>query len=309
MHAPGLCKCCDFSYYEKSAKYVSSQLEDLDEENLTDKLIPKGSGRAISEEPKEVELDEDQIDEAIALFYLLLEDYVNLLHALPVGIKPTTGDTLYEEIEGDWEWDYEEYSYLETEEEIEINEAQKDLLSLDFLDFFLQQIMVDITIDLILQKKTIQKWVKENRNHIRNSTVSAYLLAIGGKNVVDITDISNLKKLVKAQWSYFQKFAEEIKNGELTGAKILQRVSMYGEAITHGYEQAKAKSHGIKLPEYPADGNQQCFSNCRCHWELSDDPRNNNYVLASWKLNPNAEHCRSCLNNSRKWNPLRVKKQ
>ena len=306
MHGPGTCTCCSFLYYEQSAKYIESQLEKLDDKDLKEKLTPKGASRKISKEPKEVELNEEEFDEAIDLFYDLMDTFIHLLHALPVGAKITSGDPLYEDLEGDWEWYYDEYYYHETEEEIKVDESKKDILSLEFLDLILSEYLINTTVNLILEKITIQRWTKNNREYIRNNMVAEYLLGIGGKNVIDITDMKDLKKLVKTQWSYFQKFAEEIKNGELSGARILQRISMYGEAITNGYEQANAKSHGIKLPEYPADGNQQCWSNCRCHWELADDPKNSNYVLATWKMNPDAEHCISCIGNSKKWNPLRV---
>ena len=308
MHSPGTCTCCDFSYYDASALYIESQLEDLDDEKLKGKLTPRGANRSVSSEPDAVEIDEAEIDAAIELFEDLMTDLADLLYALPVGVKPTDGDELFEDLSGDWEWYYEEYYYHETEAETEIDEAEKDRLSLGFIDFYLD-LLLESTASLILEEITIQSWVKTTRARIRNSTVAEYLLGIGGKNVVDISDIDALKALIKAQWTYFQKFAEEIKSGELSGARILQRIGMYGEAITHGYEQAKAKSHGIVLPEYPADGNQQCFMNCRCHWELKDDTNDGNYVLATWKLNPSAEHCTSCVDNSRTWNPLRVKKQ
>ena len=308
MHEPGTCKCCDFTHYLETSSYIESQLEDLEDEHFIEKLTPKGSGRALSKVPRSVELEEDQVDAAVELFEDLMEEFADLMHALPVGAKPIGGDPLYEDLEGDWEWYYEEYYFYETEEEITLDEEMRNELSLIFLDILLSQIIVDLTADLILQKISIQKWVKDTRDNIRNATAAQYMLGIGGKNVLDNTDIRDLKTLVRAQWKFLQKFGEEIKNGELSGAKILQRAGMYGEAVTHGYEQAKAKSHAIKLPEYPADGQQACFSNCRCHWRLVDDTSDTNYVLATWTLNPRAEHCTTCIANARTWNPLRVKK-
>ena len=308
MHSPGTCTCCNFSHYDASAHYIESQLEDLDDEKLKEKVTPRGANRAISSEPDAVELDEAEIDAAIELFEGLMRSFVDLLYALPVGVKPTEDDPLFEDLSGDWEWTYEDYAYADTEAETEINEEEKDRLSLEFIDLYLD-VLLENTAALILEEITIQAWVKDTRERLRSSMAAEYLLGVGGKNVVDISDIEALKALIAAQWGYFQKFAEEIKNGELTGARILQRVGMYGEAITYGYEQAKAKSHAIVLPEYPADGNQQCFMNCRCHWELKDDAKDTDYVLATWKLNPAAEHCPSCVDNARAWNPLRVKKQ
>ena len=309
MHSPHTCNCCHYDHYDESSRYIVAQLENLGDDQLKEKLDPRGGNRSISKLPRNVSIDENEINESIDFFALLMKDVIVdtglLLRALPIGSKFTDGDPLYEDLDGDWEWNYNDYFYYHTEDEIEINEEIKNRLSLVFLDAFLIY-MVESTAELLLRKITIQSWLKNTRKHIRNGMTSKYMFGVGGKNVLDISDINALKKLIKGQWTYFQKFAEEVKNKELTGSKILQRIRMYGEAATQGYEQAKAKSHAIKLPEYPADGNQRCYSNCRCHWELDDD---GDYVKAYWRLNPVAEHCDSCVNNSRKWKPLRVKKQ
>ena len=288
------------------AKYVVAKLEEEDP-RLSEKLKPRGSGKPISKAPSTIQITEDDIDTAIALFEELLDALLDVLRARPMGDKPTEDEPIYDDIDGDWEWYYDEHRYenvkIEAEIDPETQYENQDLFLNLVLAFFL-----DTTSQMILKEITIQQWVGDIRKLIKDSFISQYLFAIGGKNVIDSVDINNLKLLIKSQFSYLQKFAEEIKSGDLTGAKILQRIGMYGEAITHGYEQAKAKSHGIKLPEYPADGNQQCFTNCRCRWVLEDDKKNANYVKATWTLNPNAEHCVTCVNNSRKWNPLRVKK-
>ena len=295
------CSCCE------GARYIESALEDLDEE-LKEKVSPKGAGKKLSKQPV-VSITEHAINMAITLFEELMNVRAGVLKAEPVGDKPDDREEpLYYDTEGtEWQWYYEEYYYYYEEEQWQIDEFEKNELSLLLLDNFLFY-MLETTADMILEEISIQKWTHNIRDHIKRGTIAEYLFGIGGKNVIDSIDIDALKKLITAQFTYLQKFAEEIKNGELTGAKILQRVGMYGEATTHGYEQAKARSHNIKLPEYPADGNQMCFMNCRCHWKLEDDPKKPEYVLATWKLNPLAEHCQSCLNNADKWNPLRIKK-
>ena len=298
--------CCHDHHHECSADFIVSQLEEFDEE-LKEKVKPKGSRNAISPEPQSVELDQDQIERAISFFQTYIEEFEDILYAAPEGIKPTEGAPLYEDIRGDWEWYYQEQTYFNPEIDEEVDQDRRDGISLTLLDLFIAYLL-EQTASLIVGEITIQKWVNHMRNEIRDGTTAQYLFGLGGKNVIDVLDISALKRIIKSQWKFFQKFAEEIKNGELSGSRILQRIGMYGEAITNGYEQAKAKTYGIRLPEYPADGSQACLSNCRCHWQLKDDPKNNNYVLANWVLNPNAEHCVTCLNNSRKWNPLRVKK-
>ena len=293
--------------YEGS-QYVEAALEDLDKE-LKEKITPKGSARKLSR-ISVVNITEHTFNMAIALLEELMDGKDGVLKAKPVGDKPDDSEIpLYDDTKGtDWKWYYAAYYYRKEKDNYEIDEEEKDELALSFLDAFIV-VMLGTTAGMILKEISIQSWTHKMRDYIKQGTAAKYLLGIGGKNVIDRIDVGEIKKLVAAQFVYLQKFAEEIRNGELSGARILQRVGMYGEAVTHGYEKAKARSHNIVLPEYPADGNQQCHMNCRCHWKLEDDPKKPEYVLATWKMNPLAEHCQSCLDNAVKWNPLRVKKR
>ena len=304
VHTP-TCDINTCNCYEGFA-YIENALEDLDKE-LKEKLTPKGANKKISKQPR-VNANESQLGEGIEFFEKLLEDYAGMLLATPVGDRPFEEDALYEEEEGDWEWYYVEYYYYYEEEDQQIDEEDKNALALSFLDVLIAY-MLEATSDLILKKTSIQKWTTDTRENIINGTIAQYMLGIGGKHVIGKSDVKAIEALTKAQLTFFQKFAEEIRKGDLTGARILQRVGMYAEATTHGYEQAKARSHGIVLPEYPGDGNQICMTNCRCRWVLKDDTKDTDYVLATWTLNPLAEHCQSCIDNAKKWKPLRVKRR
>lgn len=88
------------------------------------------------------------------------------------------------------------------------------------------------------------------------------------------------------------------------------RAAMYGESLGQCYQKAYFRARGSRsetpmpdLPEYPRDGNQKCRVNCRCEWRIVK--RSNTQYEATWKLNP-ADHCESCIENARKWNPLMI---
>ena len=297
--------CCEHHQHQVADLWIVDCLEEMDDD-LRQRVTPKGASNAISALPGDTQIEDDDIERSIAFFQAYIQEYRLLLYAEPVGEKPSGNDPSFDDVRGDWQWKYQDYAY-ENAQGTTIDEEKKDELSLLLLDLYVVYLLLE-TSKLVLEEITLQSWVDDMRDQIKHSHIAEYLLGVGGKNVLDALDIAGLKAMILAQWKYFQKFAEEIKQGKLTGAQILQRIGMYGEAITNGYEQAKAKTHGIRLPEYPADGSQACLMNCRCHWQLKDDPKNTNYVLPSWVLNPTAEHCVTCVENSRKWNPLRVKK-
>ena len=161
---------------------------------------------------------------------------------------------------------------------------------------------------MILKNITGLQWIKDTQSNIHKGMSAQYLFGLGGKNKVSMGNSVGLSTRISNQFTYFKKFSEEVWNGELTGAQVMNRIRMYGEASTNGYEAAKAHSHNLEMPEYPADGTQDCLSKCRCHWRYEDDPNNPNYALCYWVVNRRAEHCEACLENSREWNPLRQRK-
>ena len=206
-----------------------------------------------------------------------------------------------------WVWNYDEHWYYNEYGEKTLYPEDMDETSIEFLDLYIM-FFLNISNAMILNEATIQQWYSQSRGYIQDGTLAQYLFGSGGKNTISPFDIKAMKKKVGNQWLFLKKFTEEIVNGELSGAQIMSRIRMYGESTTYGYEEAKAKSHNVVMPEYPADGSQQCHSNCRCRWMLEDDPNSETHVLGTWKINPLAEHCDDCVENARNWDPIRVEK-
>lgn len=299
--------------------YIIGQLEAVDEE-LKKKVVPKGRNRPLPQEPTSYTPEEKQINEAIKLFESLLgedlsehdilelKDLFRILLAKPVRERQSEEEYLYEDYDSDWEWKEEQYEYYNTEEDLIIGEEDKDLISVSLIDLSFKRIL-NITTEMVLRNISLQEWFGVSTTNIQDLVTMQYMFGVGGKNTLTDQRVFKIGTMVKKQREYFRKFAEEIKEGELSGAQVLQRIQMYGESVTEGYEVAKAHTHRVEMPEYPADGTQDCFTKCRCRWVYKDDPSDEAYIFGYWKLNPRAEHCDACLENSRQWNPIRVPKQ
>lgn len=301
-----------------NGQYIINQLVAVDE-NLSKKVVPRGNSQQLPEDT-DFRIDEKTIDDAINFFESLigeelneeereaLEELFGILLARPIGENPTEETPLYDDYgDSNWEWDYEKKEYRNTETELIITEEIRDGLSIDFIDLYIIGLLASTT-SMILGRTTIQTWYKSVTHNILLSTSGQYMFGNGGKNVLSTLSINKIQTIVQNNKTYFKKFGQEILAGELTGAQILQRIQMYGEAVTEGYERAKAHSYNVEMPEYPADGLQDCLSKCRCRWKFEEDPQDPRYVLGYWIVNPKAEHCKACLSNQSEWNPIRVKK-
>ena len=311
-----VCPCCEFDRAHGQS-YIRGQFEDLDEE-LSEKVKPRGASRPLSPIP-ELNLTEQQIDDAIAFFEQMfgeseeleiVKSVLGMLRAQAVGepqydVEDERLAPQFDDEDDNWEWLHEDFEYHNSTTGETVNESQKNQLSVDFIDLHIISLL-SITAMVILKEISIQRWIRDIRWSLVKGVSAQYLLGSGGKNTIGDYDLLKIRNFITGQWSFLQKFGEEIAGGELSGAQVLSRIQMYGEASTHGYEQAKAKTHNVDLPEYPADGNQDCYSKCRCHWEIRDDANDPEFKLCYWRLNPRAEHCNVCIANAREYNPLKI---
>lgn len=326
-----ICPCCEPSkvnikqavYVARNQKYISDHLEAIDEA-LKEKFTPRGASRPLSPVPEEIKITEAQIDQAIEFFEGLFDreeieaimNIAGILLAEPIGEK-LAGDTgehkplYYGEDKGEadknWQWIYGEKRYYNEKEDRYLTKDEMDDTSITLIEGILLGMHAK-TVALILQEITIQRWLKLMRLDIQDGHMMQFMFGVGGKNTLDSRDVGGFKGFVKSQWNFLQGFGEKIKEGDMSGAEALARAQLYGESTTTAYEKGKAKASNVDLPEYPADGNQDCFTNCRCKWIIEDDPTNEEYAICEWKLNRRAEHCGACLENARVWSTLRILK-
>ena len=154
----------------------------------------------------------------------------------------------------------------------------------------------------------VENWHALMRQAVKNQYVNQYMLGRGGIGQMTQRDWGIVGRQLRDQYHYLDRFAAEIATGELSEAQINARARMYINAAHEAYERAKCEAYGMPpLPAYPADGQTQCLSNCRCEWVV-DELRIMGVLIgwdAMWKLNP-AEHCPDCLANAALWDPLLV---
>ena len=172
-----------------------------------------------------------------------------------------------------------------------------------------QKLITDrLATDWYDEKIKLSEWLEAMRQENRINYVEQYLLGHGGRNNMTQADWGRIGQAVKKQNEYLQGFANDLMNRqpELTLNQIKARARQYVDGSTAMYERATALALGMPdLPEYPADGNQQCHSNCKCSWDIKDM---GDHWICTWVLDMAAEHCPDCLENAAKWGELRVDK-
>lgn len=148
---------------------------------------------------------------------------------------------------------------------------------------------------------SLQKWVTDMRQSIKDAYVIQYTMGKGGMDNMTQSDWGRIGGLLKSQYQYLNSFAGEIANGDLTPKQIAARANLYIDSSTQAFERGKAASHGLlNLPAYPGDGTTDCMANCRCYWRIV---KTQNVYTVSWTLS-SAEHCPTCITRSSVWSNL-----
>ena len=263
-------------------------------------ISPDGSEDPLPVVPSDFEVTAVFLESAIDAFEEALPDYRNLLNAKVTGMTQT--DAIDTVKKGEWVWNQltKRYRNAKTKKTVSSNTVLQ--LRDDLVDVK-RDTFSDLTDDLINSRITVQEWVFDMRKRVRDVYSAQYMLARGGRNAMFQTDLDALSEVIKDQFSYLQQFGEEVRAGNLSASQIKARSELYMEASTSAHEQAKAAGFDITLPQYPADGNQDCKARCRCRWEIHEKK---DTIEAFWRLNVAAQHCETCLSNAAKWAPWTI---
>lgn len=151
----------------------------------------------------------------------------------------------------------------------------------------------------------LKGWEKAVRAEIKKTFLAEALLGCGGQNAMTARGYGTVGSQVKAQYKFLREFAREIAEDGMSEARIGARSELYIAAARQAYEKARAGAFGLKLPAYPGDGQTECVTRCRCHWDISET---DDEFQAFWRLG-GSEHCDTCEENAGKWNPLTVAKK
>jgi hypothetical protein len=116
-----------------------------------------------------------------------------------------------------------------------------------------------------------------------------YILGRGGMDAMTARDMTHLQEQIVGQFSYVDKFGNDLMSGSVSEAQARNRANMYADAGVQAHERGVASSWNLDLPAYPADGGTACMSNCRCHWDIKRQDRakvEHDLALASLAADP-----------------------
>lgn len=284
-------------------------------------------------ERQRFELNSETINKGIGYFNKAIPLLKGILKARTTGVAPLAGEKVYN-VSSRWLYNYETYEYRKGG--TTVGPRQTPRYANDFIDNHISTLHFT-TEKLLAGRMTFANWYELAGEIISFGHIAMLLFGMGGQNTLTQDNVDGLDGTVQEQLDYFQNFATDIisdpdyyaeptspyipqpipqptlrhtpgsGSGKNTPKNILNRIQQYGESATTSFEVGSATARGLILPEYPADGSQDCRANCRCHWDIDEDS-DPDYFLCYWTLDPVAKHCNSCIENSRKWNPLRIRK-
>jgi len=146
------------------------------------------------------------------------------------------------------------------------------------------------------------------REEIKQEYIRQYLLGIGGEAQMTQADWGSIGGSLAEQYKYFDKFAEQVANGELSEDQIRARLRMYTNSAREAYDRAHGKNaKSLDMTEeswitdsglencddclayeaegwqpigtfpHPGDGTTKCKTNCGCHKEYRNPETGKTY--------------------------------
>jgi len=150
---------------------------------------------------------------------------------------------------------------------------------------------------------TLNAWEQGMRDNLKDGHIAEYMLGKGGKNNMTQRDYGLLGRRLRDQYHYLRGFTNDLAEGRLTERQALARAQMYANSAVAMFEKGRTEAMGMPpLPQYPADGQTICLTNCRCHLDITtrDEQWDVFWVLGE------AEHCEDCVRLSETWAPFVV---
>lgn len=153
-------------------------------------------------------------------------------------------------------------------------------------------------------------WESRMRDEIKTEYIRQYGFGRGGLANMKQSDWGRIGGMLQKQYRYLDRFAQEIRDGNLTEGQIATRANMYINSARQAFERGRAVAIGVpvsRLPAYPGDGTTECLTSCKCSWvfvEITDGEGNITGWECYWELEPMAEHCDTCLTRAGQWSPF-----
>lgn len=174
-----------------------------------------------------------------------------------------------------------------------------------------EQINRELTQRLFNREITVGQWFEEAKANLLRVYSAQYMMAKGGRANMTPRDWGLVGATLRKQYTPFLRdFAQQIASGAFNEEQVAaaaSRLNLYTASSNQAFERGKVEAiaPGLNLPAMPGDGTSICRSRDLCEWIIEDGGA---VWLATWRLNPAAKHCETCLDRAARWNPLRIPK-
>lgn len=142
---------------------------------------------------------------------------------------------------------------------------------------------------------------------IREHEFATAVIGAGGAHLATPETYAQAQNSVNVQMGYFDHWMVQIRNGEVfSPQQMANRARMYGEFAGQTYERSKVQSMGVPtLPFYPKD-RVKCKVGCCCSYRTELLRGQGNFNVY-WELDPDCDHCPTCVARERACSPIRVR--
>jgi hypothetical protein len=265
-------------------------------------VIPSGADSPIPEappSPKSVSLDTFDSD---------MPKYEGMLDSEPVEdeeFPPTDSDAIESE---SWLWLIPILTYFNESNGRSVDEARALGLR-DELAITRELAASSLALPLADGDITLQRWVADMRDITERSYVHQFMLGQGGRNMMTDEGYDWLIENINLAFSEIDYLADRMAIGAYSEAQIASYSETLVGSAVQGFDAGRASAYGIDidgLPDYPGSFRLDCRGRCRCHWRharIFDGPLFAR-IESYWELDPNAQHCTSCLENNAMYYPF-----
>lgn len=154
--------------------------------------------------------------------------------------------------------------------------------------------------NLINGSNSADQFVRLMRALVKRTSTMEYMLGRGGQNIMTQADYGRLGSMLKQEYKYINKLAQDIENG-LDPDQAKRRAEMYVDNTRSAYERGQLSAWNITIDEHPP-----LHPNCLCSLAISQhgsgDTRE---IRVYWRVN-SAHPCSICLDLRAKYSPLRI---
>lgn len=175
----------------------------------------------------------------------------------------------------------------------------------DRLSMLFEMRMEKLSQQLVDGELSLSDWQRSMKQELRDLH-GLQLVSGAGGNQSDVApeDWYKVNIELQRQYEYLAKFAQDIKDGDIEGAALVNRAGLYAGSgkITY-WKQA---TNNLDLPTMP--GEQQCRGNCGCEWVIeyeTDDEGNEVAANCYWRRGK-SDSCDDCIRNEEQYNPYHI---